>query len=479
MPVYSNLDLEYSDLRLGHTVREHRKRRGWTLQELASRLSLSTASLSAIENDKVVLDIERLFAIAEAFEIRADAMLPRNPSRHFHISRSATPEAAYSPVTLRNEGHGKTRAYHNLVRPLADVFAGKHIEPFAIEIFPVADDQARFVSHHHEEFFFVQRGEIEFQAKTPEGVVREQLGMGDSVYFRSNLPHCIRCATPGKVAHAVHVIHSPYSTADSDRGDIPVYSNSGAELTLSGRVGKQFAGLRQAHGMSTADFAHELKVSVRMLAEIEHGRKPASIDLLLLACRRFRKPLDYFLSQTIIERPFYYLQRASEIKHLPVRARRRLVDAGWAENEFRSLASGFGPRGMYPYYVKIGDPRRHGLNLTLHTHHGQEFIYVLNGEVTLITVLDGKRVTETLAAGDTCLIDSAVPHRFIGMGLSPYDQSSAEMIDVYWCPLGESYLFDDDALADPAANHFENSQKDARENPQQDGDTVVHDSVCS
>ena len=447
MPVYTNLDLTYSDLRLGSTIREQRKFQGWTLQELASRLPMSAASLSAIENDKVVLDIEKLFTIAEALGIRPDAMLPRNPSRHFHISRSGAPDASM-PVTFQEEAQ---QASHNMVRPLADVFVGKHLEPFQMGIFPVADDQARFLSHHHEEFFFVQRGQVEFLAKTPDGMVRECLDKGDSVYFRSNLPHCIRSPAPGQAAHAVHVIHSPYSTVDAHDGNAPVYSR-GDDMTdsPSGRVGNQFAVLRQSCGMSMGDFARELKVSVRMLADIEHGRKPVSVDLLLLACRRFRKPLEYFLSHTIIERPFYYIQRASEIKHLPVRSRRRLVDAGWAETQFRSLASGFGPRGMYPYYVKLRDPRIPGL--TLHEHHGQEFVYVLNGEVTLITIRDGKRVTETLAAGDTCFIDSAVPHRFVGMGLSPYDESGAEIIDVYWCPLGESYLFDDDPLTNPASN---------------------------
>lgn len=449
MPVYTNLDLEYPDLRLGKAIRENRKSRGWTLRQLASRLSISTASLSSIENDKCVLDIEKLFAIAEAFGMRPDSMLPRNPRRHFHINRSSASEAAYSSVTFRGGAQENRLPYHNRVRPLADVFSGKHMEPFQIEISSIADDQAKFVSHHHEEFFFVQRGEIEFLAKTPDGMVRERLGMGDSVYFRSNLPHCIRSAAAGQMAHAIHVIHSPYGIADSDHANVPIYVNGDVTKSLTGRVGNQFASLRRAQGMSMTEFARELRISVRMLADIEHGKKSIAIDLLLLAGRKFRKPIEYFLSHTLIARPFYYLQRAGEIKHLPVRARRRLVDAGWAENEFRSLASGFGPRGMYPYYVKIGDPRSHGLDLTLHEHHGQEFVYVLNGEMTLLTVLDGKRVSETLVAGDTCFIDSAVPHRFIGMGLSPYDRSSAEMIDIYWCPLGESYLFDDDPLMTP------------------------------
>ena len=145
-----------------------------------------------------------------------------------------------------------------------------------------------------------------------------------------------------------------------------------------------------------------------------------------------------------MERPFYFIQRASEIRNSPARTRRRLVDSGWTETQFRSLADGFGSRGMYPYYVKLRHPG--GNNISLHEHHGQEFAYVLNGQVTLVTLLNGQRVSETLSAGDKCFIDSTVPHRLLGMGLSPYEQSNAVIIDVYWFPLGESYLFEDDSV---------------------------------
>jgi hypothetical protein len=32
----------------------------------------------------------------------------------------------------------------------------------------------------------------------------------------------------------------------------------------------------------------------------------------------------------------------------------------------------------------------------------------------------------------------------VGTGTSLYEESCAEVIDVFWCPLGESYLFGDE-----------------------------------
>ncbi len=456
MPVYTSAARDYSELRLGRTIREHRKSRGWTLQYLASRVSMSVAGLSEIENEKAVLDLERLVAIADVLGVRPDSMFPKSPSRHFQVTRRATIETL-PPATLKllDRSSGTVTAHHNLLRPLADPFVGKHIEPFHMEVLPVPDADIRFISHHHEEFLFVLRGEVECLIKTPEGLAQETLASGDSVYLLSNLPHCIR-ALGGQPASAIDLVHSPYGIADSEHGDTAIYFKDGIPKNLTEQIADQIAALGEARGLSMADFARELDISVRQLADVERGRKPVSIDLLLRACQRFRKPLEYFLSRTMVHPPFYFVQRASDINRLPVRTRRRLVDKGWAHTQFRSLASGFSPRGMYPYYVKIRDP---GLDaVTLHEHHGQEFVYVLAGEVTLVTVVEGKRVREMLAAGDTCFIDSTVPHRFLGEGVSPYDDSSAELIDVYWCPLGESYLFEEDNREASVDDGFSNGQ---------------------
>ena len=58
---------------------------------------------------------------------------------------------------------------------------------------------------------------------------------------------------------------------------------------------------------------------------------------------------------------------------------------------------------MHPYYVNLHE-LDNGRHIT-HEHHEQEFVYVLNAEVKLLTMLNGKRVTESLSAGDSCFID--------------------------------------------------------------------------
>ena len=94
---------------------------------------------------------------------------------------------------------------------------------------------------------------------------------------------------------------------------------------------------------------------------------------------------------------------------------------------------------MYPYFIKL-------LNvdietLTLHEHHGQEFIYVLDGQLELTTYAEHQQVKDTLGPGDCIYLDSSVPHLVRGHSRNPYAETSATVIDVFWCPLGESYLF--------------------------------------
>jgi mannose-6-phosphate isomerase-like protein (cupin superfamily)/DNA-binding XRE family transcriptional regulator len=318
------------------------------------------------------------------------------------------------------------------------------MDPFEITVLPVADRNVALISHHHEEFFCVLSGTVECVIETPDGRARERLAPGDCMYFRSHLPHCIR-AVGGAPAHSIHTLcPAPGDTeTEHTEGSIaPIYLRNGDEGFRSEMAAKVRA-LRQRRGMTRPDAAAALAISERKLAAIESGSRSLGLDLLVRLCATFGKPLEYFLASALIVRPFYAVQRARGIGRLRPRPRRDTVSdtAKAPRSTFKSLAEAFGARGMYPYYVTVSSDAS-GVAV-LHDHHGEEFVYVLNGEVTLVTIVEGSRVTETLGRGDSCYIDSTVPHRFIASAASPYHQSGAEVLDVFWCPLGEDYLFDD------------------------------------
>ena len=440
MPVYSNLASSYGSLQIGDRIRRERKRHGWTLNELAGRFGVSVASLSAIENDKSPLTVDRLLELSAILRVRPDALFSGTRTRHFHVTRRTDVDSVRPPFAHVDRGGHAEWSYTNEVRPLAAPFVGKRIEPFEITILPAPDAAARFISHHHEEFFCVLEGVVECLLDAPDQRVRERLGPGDCMYFRSHLPHWLR-AVGDRAARTVHVLCSPPGDSDDDRidGDPGPIFRDGSANRLRPQLASKLRRLRQRHGLSLAQAADALAISPRRLAAIERATRPVGLDLLLRTCTVFRKPVEYFLASALIGPPFYVVQRARGIGRLRARHRRPSGRGPESGNVFKSLAGRFGARAMYPYYVRISPESTRVA--TLHEHHGQEFVYVLNGEVTLVTLVGGVRTTETLTRGDACFVDATVPHRFVAARSGPYGRTGADVLDVFWCPLGEDYLF--------------------------------------
>jgi transcriptional regulator with XRE-family HTH domain/mannose-6-phosphate isomerase-like protein (cupin superfamily) len=428
------------ELGIGSRIRHYRRLRGLSLQQLSAQIQVSTATLSNIERGRMPIDIERLLALSSALSVDYAKLVPRGGGSHFQIIRRSAISLSARPVKALN-GEGQPVPYHNLVRPLAQGVSGKQIEPFLIRAMPRTDGQLSFINHGHEEFFFVLNGAIECQVQTPDGLVTQTLREGDSMYFWSSLPHCIRSAT-SEPSDAIHVL----CVAQSDRLTEQQHATATIllrewPLTLRQRVAGRVKSLRVALRMAGAEFAEAAGVSPRWLAEVERGQKPIPIDFLLALGRRFQKPLDFFFVGALTPPPYYFVQRAADIALVPPRRRRLSDGQGTGRTDvFRPLARGFPNRSMHPYYVKL--QQHDGNTGPIREHHGQEFVYVLNSGVDVRTVVDGEPFAETLVAGDACFIDSTVPHRFDGAQVNAFEPRSAEAINVFWSPLGEDYFFE-------------------------------------
>ncbi len=126
MPVFEETAPDYRSLRVGARIRACRKQKGWTLRDIAQQMSISIAALSAIENDRAELDLERLVEISDVLGVRPDALFPRTRSCHFHVVRRSSVEQV-APVTMKIRNLARTipLQYHNVIRPLAAPFVGK------------------------------------------------------------------------------------------------------------------------------------------------------------------------------------------------------------------------------------------------------------------------------------------------------------------------------------------------------------------
>jgi len=441
MPVYSHLVGDDIARHVASRIRDERRRCGWTLKDLAARVPASIATLSAVENHQVSVDVDLLFRLSEAFGTPLDSLLTAASASHFQITRRAQLEAhPPAPLKVVSRTRRGVTAYHNRLWPLADAFVGKYIEPFEIEIQPVRDDELRFISHTHEEFIFVLSGRLEVLVKSPQGLVRERLGPGDCMYFWSYLPHCIR-STTGKPARSVHVLSALDGPVDSETADWVsgpiIYMMEAPLRNPVEQIADRIVSLRRARGMSAAKFAKHIGVSARRLARVERGKGPISLKLLLHICRTVRKPPDYFFGSAALPGICHFVDRAA---HLRRNGHRRSDDLpigqcfGMGATAGSALAAGFDRRRMFPYLVSLDGSRMRAARLN--EHQGQEFVYVLKGQVSLTTERHGMPVTHVMSPGDSCLLDSVMPHTFAASSLSPYEPARAELLAVHWHPRG-------------------------------------------
>src|SRR3954467_5201986 len=126
MPAYASHSVDYENLKLGERIHEERRRQGLTLQELAARSKLSVSRLSQIENGHHVLDAVEADAIAEAFGLSLEALLPADGMIPYVIARDNeirhTPLREPSAVSPSLEDGEQSW-------PLAEQFVGRHLEP--------------------------------------------------------------------------------------------------------------------------------------------------------------------------------------------------------------------------------------------------------------------------------------------------------------------------------------------------------------
>lgn len=186
-------------LNLGTQIRQIRHRKRLTLQNLSDRTGLSKPFLSQIENNLAIPPVATLLKISKALEVNIGSFFQEAPSpdrivfvRHNERKKSL-PRNPDNPAGL---GY----LYESLAYPMTD----KSMEPFLVEIEPRDEKDLVFYTHGGEEFLFGLEGKTEFRAA--DRII--EIGPGDSLYFRSDIPHALR-GLSGKSSKVLAVVYSP------------------------------------------------------------------------------------------------------------------------------------------------------------------------------------------------------------------------------------------------------------------------------
>ena len=185
---------------VGSKIKGIRESKNISIEEISERSGLSTDQIISIENDQYLPSLGPLIKIARALGVRLGTFLDDNDELGPVVCRA---EERNSSISFSN---GATDARtHMEYHSLAKQKAGRHMEPFIIDIQPSEEKNFKLSAHEGEEFIYVMEGEVEIEY----GKEKYNLKVGDSIFYDSIVEHHVHGAF-GKSAKILAVVYTPF-----------------------------------------------------------------------------------------------------------------------------------------------------------------------------------------------------------------------------------------------------------------------------
>ncbi len=185
---------------VGEKVRKVREFKNLSQEELAERSKLSKELIARIEENKDMPFLAPLIRIARTLGVRLGTFLDDASEMGPIIARSGQSKPGVS-FSHKNSADPSHLSFY----PLASDKAGRHMEPFMVDIQPTKESEFLLSSHEGEEFIYVLSGEIELSYGTEVFKISE----GDSIYYDSVVSHHIHSSND-KPARILAVVYAPY-----------------------------------------------------------------------------------------------------------------------------------------------------------------------------------------------------------------------------------------------------------------------------
>jgi transcriptional regulator with XRE-family HTH domain len=187
---------------VGAKIKRLRETKNLSLEEISERSGLTVEQIQSIETDQNLPSLGPLIKIARALGVRLGTFMDDNDALGPIVTRAKDREAD-SSISFSN---GATDARkHMEYHPLAQQKAGRHMEPFVIDINPEETPNFQLSDHEGEEFIYVMQGEVEIVY----GKETYNLKEGDSIFYDSIVKHHVHGA-PGKSAKILAVVYIPF-----------------------------------------------------------------------------------------------------------------------------------------------------------------------------------------------------------------------------------------------------------------------------
>jgi transcriptional regulator with XRE-family HTH domain len=172
-------------------------------------------------------------------------------------------------------------------------------------------------------------------------------------------------------------------------------------------IGERIKRLRLKKSMGLVELGRHTGLSASFLSQLETGRVVPTLRNLARIAMVFSKDLSYFFETE--PQPMFRVHRRRERVRLPQTG----VDS--PTYFFESLAYMVPDRYMDPYFAEFVPLAANSDPPKAHLHPGFEFLYVLDGE---LTIRHGEHES-TLEGGDSAYFDASTPHSYVCAGKKP------------------------------------------------------------
>ncbi len=186
---------------VGSKIKGMRESKNITVEEMSERSGLATDQIVSIENDKFLPSLGPLIKIARVLGVRLGTFLDDNDALGPVVCHAE--ERDENSISFSNDATEarKNMEYHSLAKQKA----GRHMEPFIIDIQPSEEKEFKLSAHEGEEFIYVMSGEVEIKYGKESYTLKE----GDSIFYDSIVKHHVHGAE-GKAAKILAVIYIPF-----------------------------------------------------------------------------------------------------------------------------------------------------------------------------------------------------------------------------------------------------------------------------
>ena len=196
------LDMANNNTMVGSKIKRIRESKNISLDEIVESSGLSKDQILSIENGQNMPSLGPLIKIARALGVRLGTFMDDNDALGPVVCRAEDREKE-SSISFSNDATDARK--HMEYHPLAQQKAGRHMEPFIIDIAPNDNLDYKLSAHEGEEFIYVMEGDVELVYGKENYILKQ----GDSIFYDSIVKHHIHGA-PGKSAKILAVVYIPF-----------------------------------------------------------------------------------------------------------------------------------------------------------------------------------------------------------------------------------------------------------------------------